>query len=286
MKCLRYLLFSFRVCATTEIDGWIQLDMESSADEVFVDGWLLVNDFAANMTLPIASTKSRLKLWRRSLPPPGKSYSDALDDTLRGFPHYIQSVIEADVKRSGLAMAYSGKYDWLETVLKAYSKRNPAVGYCLGMNYVAAQFIIIGFTPKEAFYGLAFLLERVALGYHSPGFSGFLDDVKLVENILDVHSPSISSSIRVLYGEGFQIVEMLMLDTSLSLFARSLPAHALLPVWDTIFVHGRRGLLAVSAALLIVFRGCFHDILIDDIFIKTVNCYSSAVSDLSHETLT
>jgi Rab-GTPase-TBC domain len=286
MKYIFYLLLISRISGTLGIDDWESTDSESHSDDITVDGWLLVNEFATNMTLPINSTKSRMKLWRNSLPPPGKNYSSALDESVKGIPHAIQSVIEADVKRSGIGMAFSGKYDWLEDVLKAYAKRNPSVGYCQGMNYIAAQFIIIGFNPEEAYNGLAFLVETVAVNYHSVELSGFLEDVKIIQIVIDAQAPSLASSMKELVDEEFKILETLLLDTSLSLFARSLPPHALLPVWDIIFSHGRKGLISVSAALVLMFSDCFDAKVSEDSLVTTLSCYSTSTSRIPPEKLT
>lgn len=49
----------------------------------------------------------------------------------------------------------------LEQVLIAYSRRNPAVGYCQGMNMIAASLLLIMPTEEDAFWVLVSIVENI-----------------------------------------------------------------------------------------------------------------------------
>ena len=53
-------------------------------------------------------------------------------------------------------------------MLCSYS-RNPAVGYCQGMNLLAATLLLVHAAEEDAFWAFAALLERVLpMGFFSP----------------------------------------------------------------------------------------------------------------------
>lgn len=49
----------------------------------------------------------------------------------------------------------------LKQVLIAYSRRNPAVGYCQGMNMIAASLLLIMPTEEDAFWVLVSIIENI-----------------------------------------------------------------------------------------------------------------------------
>jgi len=245
------------------------------ADDI-EDGWLLLHS-DASFTLPVTSSHMRMLLWKSASPSDGESFFDALQTKSDGLSDKIHNLISVDVRRSGIGMMYSGKFDLLEEVLIAYARRNSRIGYCQGMNYIAAQFIIMGFSPADAYHGLAFLVERVAADYHTPGFYGFEADVRYVRTLLGELYPKLFSTIAEMSANGDNIVQMVMVDTSLSLFARSLPAHALLPVWDILFVHGHRGLVSATAALIVSQAECFDMHPDGEEVIRSVQCYNKGI---------
>ena len=64
----------------------------------------------------------------------------------------------------------------LRNILTAYTKRNPTVGYCQGMNFVAGRLLQVIEDEEEAFWVLASLIETILpLDYYSI-ISGVLVD--------------------------------------------------------------------------------------------------------------
>jgi hypothetical protein len=53
----------------------------------------------------------------------------------------------------------------LRRVLRAYARRNPAVGYCQSMNFLAAT-CLLAMPEEDAFWVLAALVEDRLAGYY------------------------------------------------------------------------------------------------------------------------
>ena len=55
----------------------------------------------------------------------------------------------------------SSRVPGLVSVLNARSRRNPAVGYCQGMNLVASTLLLVHADEEEAFWVLTAIIERI-----------------------------------------------------------------------------------------------------------------------------
>jgi hypothetical protein len=49
----------------------------------------------------------------------------------------------------------------MKNVLSAYSKRNPMIGYCQGMNFIVARISKVMETEEQAFWVFVQLMESV-----------------------------------------------------------------------------------------------------------------------------
>ena len=79
----------------------------------------------------------------------------------------------------------------LRNILTAYTKRNPTVGYCQGMNFVAGRLLQVIEDEEEAFWVLASLIETILpLDYYSI-ISGVLVDQRIFIELLRRKMPQI-----------------------------------------------------------------------------------------------
>ncbi|KAF6813558.1 TBC domain-containing protein C4G8.04 [Colletotrichum sojae] len=137
----------------------------------------------------------------------------------------------------------------LNEVLLAYARRNPEVGYCQGMNLIAANLLLIMPSAEDAFWILTSIIENILpAGYHDQSLlSSRADQHVLREYVADV-LPKLSQHLDSLSIE----LEALTFQWFLSVFTDCLCAEALFRVWDVVLCmnDGSTFLFQVALALL------------------------------------
>jgi hypothetical protein len=139
--------------------------------------------------------------------------------------------------------------DKLNEVLLAYSRRNPEVGYCQGMNLITACLLLIMPTAEDAFWVLATMIENILPQnyYDQHLLTSRADQSVLREYVADL-LPKLSTHLEMLEIE----LEALTFQWFLSVFTDCLSAEALYRVWDVVLCmqDGSTFLFQVALALL------------------------------------
>jgi hypothetical protein len=137
----------------------------------------------------------------------------------------------------------------LNEVLLAYSRRNPEVGYCQGMNLITACLLLIMPTAEEAFWVLATMIENILPDnyYDQHLLTSRADQSVLREYVVEL-LPKLSNHLDLLEIE----LEALTFQWFLSVFTDCLSAEALYRVWDVVLCmqDGSTFLFQVALALL------------------------------------
>lgn len=137
----------------------------------------------------------------------------------------------------------------LNEVLLAYSRRNPEVGYCQGMNLVTASLLLIMPTAEDAFWLLTSIIENILpTGYYSNTLLASRADQLVLRHYVTNLLPKLSAHLDNL---GIQL-EALTFQWFLSVFTACLSAEALFRVWDVVLCcnDGSTFLFQVGLALL------------------------------------
>ena len=137
----------------------------------------------------------------------------------------------------------------LNEVLLAYSRRNPEVGYCQGMNLIAASLLLIMPTAEDAFWVLTSLIENILpQHYYDPTLLASRADQQVLRSYVSELLPKLSAHLDSL---GIEL-DALTFQWFLSVFTDCLSAEALFRVWDVIFCFndGSTFLFQVGLALL------------------------------------
>lgn len=149
-------------------------------------------------------------------------------------------------------------HPWLDTpeghaalrrVLVGYSFRDSDVGYCQGLNYVAALLLLVMKTEEEAFWMLAVLLENVLVSdCYTNNLSGCHVEQRVFKDLLLKKCPRISSHLEALEFD----VSLVCTEWFLCLFSKSLPSETTMRVWDVLFYEGAKVLFNVALAIFMM----------------------------------
>ncbi|KAF8193339.1 GTPase activating rab protein [Pholiota molesta] len=163
----------------------------------------------------------------------------------------VAEEIEKDVGRTmPLNIFFGGDgagVDKLRRVLLAYSRRNPAVGYCQGMNLITSTLLLVHADEEEAFWMLAAIVERILPeDFFSPSLLPsracplvLLDFVQELTPKLHAHLTELGVDLAAICFSWF-----------LSLFTDCLPVETLFRVWDVFLVDGLDVLFRIALGIL------------------------------------
>lgn len=164
----------------------------------------------------------------------------------------IVAQIEMDINRTLTDNIFFRKgpgVQKLNEVLLAYSRRNPEVGYCQGMNLITACLLLIMPTAEDTFWVLTSIIEKILpRGYYDHSLLASRADQQVLRQYVGDILPKLSLHLDELNIE----LEALTFQWFLSVFTDCLSAEALFRVWDVVFCtnDGSTFLFQVALALL------------------------------------
>ncbi|KAG2358962.1 TBC-domain-containing protein [Suillus spraguei] len=192
------------------------------------------------------------------------SFEDIEKDLHRSLPEYAG--YQADEGISAL-----------RRVLRAYSQRNPEVGYCQAMNILAAA-ILIYMSEEQTFWLLEVLCDRLLPGYYSPTMHGTLLDQRVFESLVTRCLPMIS--------DHFQAVDVQLSVASLpwflSLYINSMPMVFAFRIADCFFCMGPKVLFQVGKAILKINGEKLLQIQDDGGFLNLMREYFASLGNSAH----
>ncbi|GJP34933.1 hypothetical protein CLOM_g19410 [Closterium sp. NIES-68] len=128
--------------------------------------------------------------------------------------------------------------DALRRLLIAYSRRNRALGYCQGMNFLAGLLLLL--MPEEnAFWTLTAIVDELFKGYYSDEMVEAQVDQLVFEDLVRQNFPRLVEHMDAL---GVQI-SWITGPWFLSVFVNVLPWESVLRVWDVILYERNRSML-------------------------------------------
>ncbi|BGO89926.1 hypothetical protein NBRC10512_006451 [Rhodotorula toruloides] len=137
--------------------------------------------------------------------------------------------------------------DKLRNVLVAYSRRNPKIGYCQGMNNLAATLLLTHPTEEDAFWVLVCIIENILPSdYYTSHLLVSRADQQVLRDLVERILPKFAAHLDE---HGVEL-SAITFGWFLSLFTDCLPIQTLLRVWDLFFIHGTIFLFRVALAIL------------------------------------
>ncbi|ETV69968.1 hypothetical protein H257_14341 [Aphanomyces astaci] len=101
----------------------------------------------------------------------------------------VEAAVDADIPRTSQA-PHAAQWPALRHVLVAFACRHPHIGYCQGMNELAAVLLReVGDDVAVALEALAYLVDEVFPHYHSPSLLGLHVDCAVIETLVHQNDP-------------------------------------------------------------------------------------------------
>jgi hypothetical protein len=179
-------------------------------------------------------------------------YDDLVAQTNDADDMTVVSQIQMDIHRTLTDNIFFRKgpgVQKLNEVLLAYARRNKDVGYCQGMNLIAANLLLIMPSAEDAFWILTCIIETILPhGYYDHSLIASRADQQVLRQYVSTVLPKLSAHLDSLAIE----LEALTFQWFLSVFTDCLSAEALFRVWDVVLCtnDGSTFLFQVALALL------------------------------------
>eukprot|EP00300_Choanocystis_sp_HF-7_P009370 c16397_g1_i1.p1 GENE.c16397_g1_i1~~c16397_g1_i1.p1 ORF type:complete len:313 (+),score=75.66 c16397_g1_i1:359-1297(+) len=134
----------------------------------------------------------------------------------------------------------------LAQLLHAYAAIDSEVGYCQGMNFVAA-IPLFYMTPQQALEVFVFLMRELNYrSYFLPGFPRLKSSILILEALVEANLPRLC---RHLKRYDVQL-SFFVTQWFLTLFTYNLPFPAIIRIWDWLFIEGHDVIFTVCLAIL------------------------------------
>lgn len=135
----------------------------------------------------------------------------------------------------------------LKNILTAYVRRNPTLGYCQGLNYVAAH-LLRYMDEEEAFWTFAAIIERVLPLDHYLCMVGTLVDQKIFARLIRKTLPRVWTVLKN-FGVSPHVVSV---QWVVCLFTQNVQPEVTDGIWDRWFLSGSKVLFRAGLALLML----------------------------------
>lgn len=156
-----------------------------------------------------------------------------------------------DLHRTGLK-EYTTSPEMIEKlgrVLKAFAWRNPDVGYCQAMNFIAGL-LLLQMPETNAFWTLCSIIEDIMpKSYYDETMKALHVDIRVFSDLVKEKLSKLHQHIL-----GLEIVlQPLTIIWFLGLFVHAAPEETVCRIWDSLFLEGSKMLFRFSDFILFFF---------------------------------
>uniref|UniRef100_A0AC34GDN1 Rab-GAP TBC domain-containing protein n=1 Tax=Panagrolaimus sp. ES5 TaxID=591445 RepID=A0AC34GDN1_9BILA len=158
----------------------------------------------------------------------------------------------------------------LQSILRAYCLHNPTLGYCQGMNFIAATALLF-VSPEDGFWFLVAITEKLFdASYFDQSLTGAQADQEVLKEILERRYPRLAQHLE----EHDIDLTTITLNWFLAIFFDAVPFQTMLRIWDIFLLEGSKILFRISIALLGL---CEEEILARSDTISVIKVLKAAV---------
>ncbi|XP_053284123.1 TBC1 domain family member 2A isoform X2 [Pleuronectes platessa] len=140
----------------------------------------------------------------------------------------------------------SPAFQQLRRILLAFSWQNPAIGYCQGLNRLAAIALLVLQSEEDAFWCLVTVVEiLMPQDYYTKNLVSSQADQRVLKDFLAEKLPRLASH----FDDHSVDVSLITFNWFLVVFVESLPSDILLPLWDAFLYEGTKVIFRYALAL-------------------------------------
>ncbi|ELU03415.1 hypothetical protein CAPTEDRAFT_172092 [Capitella teleta] len=134
----------------------------------------------------------------------------------------------------------------LRRILLAYSVHNPDVGYCQGLNRVAAIALLF-LSEEDAFWSLVSIVESLMpRGYYAQSLIAAHADQRVLKDIVADKLPRLTAHL-----EQHRVdLSLFTFNWFMTIFVDNIPVETFLRIWDTFLYEGSKVLFRYAVAFL------------------------------------
>ncbi|XP_078100546.1 TBC1 domain family member 2A isoform X4 [Sander vitreus] len=169
----------------------------------------------------------------------------------RTSPHPASRQIQLDLHRTlttnqHFSSPSSPALQQLRRILLAFSWQNPAIGYCQGLNRLAAIALLVLHSEEDAFWCLVAVVDAIMpQDYYTKNLLASQADQRVLKEFLAEKLPRLSAH----FEEHNIDVSLITFNWFLVVFVESLPSDILLPLWDAFLYEGTKVVFRYTLAL-------------------------------------
>eukprot|EP00927_Polykrikos_kofoidii_P072436 TRINITY_DN68555_c0_g1_i1.p1 TRINITY_DN68555_c0_g1~~TRINITY_DN68555_c0_g1_i1.p1 ORF type:complete len:473 (+),score=59.69 TRINITY_DN68555_c0_g1_i1:72-1490(+) len=155
--------------------------------------------------------------------------------------------IDLDVPRTLVHGCTSEHRSALRNVLVAFACHSPRIGYCQGLNVIAAVMISVFFDEERAFWGLLCAIDCLGVeDYYTDGMELLRVDMRVLCSIFAERSPRAAGRFE---DHGMNLMSICS-GWFITWFAKALPEAAIFRFWDVLFSEGFEVLFRFAVSVL------------------------------------
>jgi hypothetical protein len=143
----------------------------------------------------------------------------------------------------------------LRRILRAFCSRSPCVGYCQGLNYIAALLLLALQSEQQALCILCALCQHMLPSYFGPALQGVAIDASVLSDLMSLKLPDLQQHFHRI-GLGKDMLLSAFAQWFMCLWAVSLPSESTFRVWDAILTSGKahKTMFRVGLAVLMLLK--------------------------------
>ncbi|CAB1337318.1 unnamed protein product [Coregonus sp. 'balchen'] len=166
-------------------------------------------------------------------------------------PHQASRQIQLDLHRTlttnqRFSSPSSPALQQLQRILLAFSWQNPTIGYCQGLNRLAAIALLVLESEEDAFWCLVAVVEVIMPhDYYTKTLIASQVDQRVLKDFMAEKMPRLTAH----FEEHSVDVSLITFNWFLVVFVESLPSDILLRVWDAFLYEGTKVIFRYALAL-------------------------------------